>query len=84
MDDKRVAHYWNGNAEGWARGVREGWDIYRCYMVAPGMDEVMPAVQGLRILDIGCGEGVHTRSLAEGGARMVGLDVSEKMIAAAR
>ncbi len=84
MDDAEVRRYWNDNADGWARGIREGWDIYRIYVIAPGMDEVMPSVHGLRILDIGCGEGVHTRSLADRGAKMVGVDVSEKMIAAAR
>jgi SAM-dependent methyltransferase len=84
MDDREVAAYWNGNAESWVRGVQEGWDVYREHVIGPGMGEIMPPVQGLRILDIGCGEGAHTRSLAERGARMVGVDVSEKMIAAAR
>ena len=29
MDDAEVGRYWNDNADGWARGIREGWDIYR-------------------------------------------------------
>jgi len=84
MDDRQIAEYWDGNAAGWARGVNEGWDIYRQYVIAPGMDEVMPPVAGLAVLDVGCGEGVHTRRLAGRGARMTGVDISGEMIAAAR
>lgn len=39
---------------------------------------------GLRILDVGCGDGVLASWLAQGGARVTGLDASSDMIAAAR
>lgn len=39
---------------------------------------------GERILDLGCGDGELTRSLAEAGATVVGIDASEAFIAAAR
>ena len=32
------------------------------------------------VLDAGCGEGYNTRILARGGARMTGVDLSERMI----
>lgn len=41
-------------------------------------------VRGLRILDLGCGKGRFARILAGLGARVVGLDVSTGMLAAAR
>lgn len=41
-------------------------------------------VDGLRILDLGCGKGRFARILANRGARVVGLDVSPGMLAAAR
>ncbi len=84
MDDREVSQYWNANAPGWIAGVANEWDVYRKYVIAPSMAEVMPPVAGLRMLDIGCGEGVHTRSLAERGASMVGIDLSGNMITAAR
>ena len=39
---------------------------------------------GERILDIGCGEGALTEKIAERGARVVGIDNSPEMIAAAQ
>jgi ubiquinone/menaquinone biosynthesis C-methylase UbiE len=45
--------------------------------------ESLGPVRGRRILDLGCGKGRFARILAARGARVVGLDVSESMLAAA-
>ncbi|PQO23940.1 class I SAM-dependent methyltransferase [Rhodobacteraceae bacterium WD3A24] len=47
------------------------------------LDRIGPA-RGLRILDVGCGDGVLATRLAAAGARVTGLDASTKMLAAAR
>ncbi|MBK1634841.1 class I SAM-dependent methyltransferase [Rhodovulum adriaticum] len=47
------------------------------------LDRIGP-VRGLRILDVGCGDGVLATRLAQDGARVTGLDASTDMIAAAR
>jgi 2-polyprenyl-3-methyl-5-hydroxy-6-metoxy-1,4-benzoquinol methylase len=47
------------------------------------LDRIGPT-RGLRILDVGCGDGVLATRLARGGARVTGLDASADMIAAAR
>lgn len=47
------------------------------------LDRIGPA-RGLRILDVGCGDGVLATRLAQDGARVTGLDASAEMIAAAR
>jgi SAM-dependent methyltransferase len=51
----------------------------------PSLRALLPAVRGLRVLDLGCGYGWFCRWAREqGAARVVGLDVSEKMIERAR
>ena len=47
------------------------------------LDRIGPA-RGLRILDVGCGDGVLATRLALAGARVTGIDASADMIAAAR
>jgi len=42
------------------------------------------SMQGLRVLDIGCGAGLLCEPLARRGARVTGIDAAEKNIAAAR
>lgn len=48
----------------------------------PAMFSLCPPVQGLSVLDLGCGSGEACRAFAEmGAARVVGLDLSENMLA---
>ena len=46
------------------------------------LDRIGPA-RGLRILDVGCGDGVLATRLAQDGARVTGIDASADMLAAA-
>ncbi|MDR3636729.1 MAG: methyltransferase domain-containing protein [Isosphaeraceae bacterium] len=45
--------------------------------------EVLGPLEGRRILDLGCGKGRFGRRLADGGAAVVGLDLSAAMLASA-
>jgi SAM-dependent methyltransferase len=44
----------------------------------------LPWRAGLRVLDVGCGAGRHTRALAGTGARVTGVDLSRALLARAR
>ena len=75
-----VAARWDGNADQWTHDVRNGYDIYRELFTFPAFVDFLPPLAGLDVIDFGCGEGTNTRRFAEMGARMTGIDVSERMI----
>ena len=49
----------------------------------PAMNAVLPPVEGLRVVDLGCGEGGLAVRLASAGAEVIAVDASEQMLAAA-
>jgi len=51
----------------------------------PAFRAMLPGLAGMRVLDLGCGFGWHCRFAREQGAQsVVGVDISEKMLARAR
>jgi ubiquinone/menaquinone biosynthesis C-methylase UbiE len=84
MNHEEVGRHWNDNAETWTQLVRAGYDIYRDHLNTPAFFESLPDVSGLRGLDLGCGEGHNTRLLAQRGARLTAIDISETFIRHAR
>lgn len=74
---------WNANAEAWTELSRAGFDRYRDLVNTPAFFRLLPPVDGLACLDLGCGEGHNTRLLAGHGARVAALDVAETFISAA-
>lgn len=50
----------------------------------PATRSLLPPLDGLSVLDAGCGPGVTTADLVDCGARVVGLDASSRMLAHAR
>jgi SAM-dependent methyltransferase len=74
---------WNANAAAWTEMSRAGFDRYRDLVNTPAFFELLPPVDGLVCLDLGCGEGHNTRLLAGKGARVAALDVAESFITAA-
>jgi len=84
MSEDEVAGYWDRNADSWSDQVRKGWDYYREYLNNPAFLRFTGDLDGKTVLDAGCGEGYNTRLLARGGAQMVGVDISRKMIEFAR
>lgn len=75
---------WEGNAAAWTALARAGYDVYRDWLNTPAFLELLPEISGLHGLDVGCGEGHNTRLLAQKGARVTAIDVSEPFIGYAR
>lgn len=84
MDHEEVGRYWDANAEAWTELVRAGYDHDRDGLNTPAFLAMLPEVDGLSGLDVGCGKGHNTRLVSERGARMTGIDISETFIRHAR
>ncbi|MCJ9720064.1 methyltransferase domain-containing protein [Agrobacterium sp. SHOUNA12C] len=80
LSEEDVASHWNKNADQWARDVRSGYDVYREHFTLPAFLDFLPSISGLDVIDFGCGEGSNTRRFASMGARVTGVDLSERMI----
>ena len=72
---------WEANAETWTQHARAGYDVMRDLVNTPGFLAMLPPVTGLHGLDIGCGEGANTRSVARLGARFDAIDVAPTFVA---
>jgi len=83
FSDDDVGRYWDDNAAWWTEQVRNRKDIAREFHNNPAFLALLGDLSGRDVLDAGCGEGYNTRLLARAGARMSGVDISERMIALA-
>ena len=83
QDNQAQIEYWNGEAgTTWVR-AQEPMDA----MLTPLSDQALTraaAMPGERVIDVGCGCGTTTLALAERGARVHGIDISEPMLQRAR
>jgi 2-polyprenyl-3-methyl-5-hydroxy-6-metoxy-1,4-benzoquinol methylase len=84
VTDTDVTAAWDRNAPLWTERVRAGADLYREAFNNPSFLAFVPDLQGLDVIDLGCGEGSNTRLFARKGARMTGVDLSPVMIGLAR
>ena len=75
---------WNRVADDWRRQVGEDGDANRILNSDPVLWQFAGDVKGLTVLDAGCGTGYLSKKLCDRGARMIGIDFSERMIEIAR
>ncbi|MBQ6565504.1 MAG: class I SAM-dependent methyltransferase [Treponema sp.] len=67
------------------RKIRERKENANTLFEIPALFSLIPDLTGKRVLDLGSGFGEHCRSFVEkGAAEVVGIDISEKMLAVAR
>lgn len=84
LNESDSQKHWNANAPHWAVLVRDGYDIAREYVNNPELLKNLGDLSGKLVLDAGCGEGYNTRLMAGLGGKMIGVDLSTKMIELAR
>src|SRR5207244_1949223 len=69
---------WNRVADDWV--AHADTNDYRNHYLMPRMLALLGDVRGKAILDLGCGEGGYARELARRGARVTGVDGSERLV----
>ncbi len=74
---------WNASARVYIN-FQDAGDPNRTILLDPVMLRLCGKVAGLRVLDLGCGEGRFSRMLAERGAYCAGIDVTREMCVTAR
>lgn len=57
---------------------------HNAYYERPATLSLLPDVRGKRVLDAGCGPGAYAEILYKRGAKVVGVDISPRMLALAR
>lgn len=75
---------WEKSADWYDRIIGErGSELYQA-VVIPGALRMLDVRKGERVLDLGCGQGVFCRALAQKGAEVTGVDASPTLIQKAR
>lgn len=75
---------WEKSADWYDRIIGErGSELYREVVIPRALDLLQPK-KGERVLDIGCGQGVFSRAIAECGSLVTGIDASLTLIQKAR
>jgi Methylase involved in ubiquinone/menaquinone biosynthesis len=75
---------WEANTDYWIKVIRERHDRYRTELTDRAVLDAIGPCAGRWILDAGCGEGYLARGLASLGANVVGVDVCQGLIDAAK
>jgi len=78
-----VRSRWNANAGWWDDTVGEGNETQQ-RIIGPATERLLGPVEGRRVLDVACGNGHFARRLAERGARVLAVDLSEAFLERAR
>ena len=58
--------------------------LYNEFLEVPGMVNAVGDIRGKKLLDVGCGAGVHIKKYLAKGADCWGMDISHSMIELAR
>src|SRR5689334_9149478 len=82
LRDDSSTRSWDAIADDWV--AHADTNDYRNHYLMPRMLAMLGDVAGLRVLDLGCGDGGYARELARRGAAVVGVDGSPRLIEIAR
>ncbi|MFX1476404.1 MAG: class I SAM-dependent methyltransferase, partial [Promethearchaeota archaeon] len=79
--NSHIFEQWEANAENYTALVDDKGTPHHQKILNPCVERLLGDPKGKRLLDAGCGEGYLSRYYAQRGVDVVGVDISEKMIA---
>ncbi len=79
-----VRSRWDDNARFWDEQMGASGNDFHLSLVRPSVERLLGRVEGQRVLEIACGNGLYARRLAELGADVVATDTSAAMLERAR
>ena len=81
---EEIIQSWDKNAEKFAANCTRYGDRNKEVLLTPRVLDWLGEINGLEVLDAGCGEGFLSRLMAERGGRVTGIDYSGKFLEIAR
>ena len=85
FDLASIQREWDNASNAYADAQYRGIDYYRLNFFGPAMLDTCGNVNGLGVLDLGCGIGYFSRQMAKKGAsKVIGVDISPNQLAHAR
>ena len=82
-DRDTIALQWDRNSVSWSESMQQGHDMINEQFGIPFFLDQLGNINGMEVLDAGCGEGRSSRHIAAKGASVTGVDLSSGMIAEA-
>lgn len=79
-DPDPIEDHYDAVADIWAEFTQQP---TKKHLLWPTIRSLLPPVDGLRVLDAGCGDGHYAAWLADRGADVIGIDASREMLRAA-
>ncbi|MHA1211386.1 MAG: class I SAM-dependent methyltransferase [Candidatus Heimdallarchaeota archaeon] len=84
VDLSDTAEKWDKTSQIWiqhyADTMKDKGDVNREFIIDPALWKQLGEIQGLKILDAGCGNGYLSRRMAKKGAKVFGIDFSKHFI----
>lgn len=71
---------WGPVAEWYDKHLEKSGDTYHDKVVHPNLLRMLGDIKGKHVLDLGCGQGIFSRLLADNGANVIGVDLGKELI----
>lgn len=74
---------WGGVAEWYDKHLEKSGDTYHEKVIHPNLLRILGSIEGKKVLDLACGQGIFSQQLRDKGAHVTGVDIGKELIALA-